>query len=66
MAVMRKGIYLELRNIATSRIVFSAATDELDPNTFLELWKTVGTHIYKNANPEGRGDHYELRVSPIT
>lgn len=65
MTVIRKGLYIEMSNRSTQRIVFSAATDELDKDTFDKLWAAVGDNVY-NHRDEEQMQYYEIRVSPIT
>jgi len=67
MSVIRKGLHIELSNRSTNRVIFSAATDELEKRTFDELWKIIGDNIY---NGQGRKDadqisYYEMRISPL-
>lgn len=61
-----QGLYLQLVNRSTSRIIFSAATDELSGEAFARLWQTVGQSIYNGLkNNTGQSNYYELRVDPI-
>jgi hypothetical protein len=63
---IKNGLYIQLVNRSTSRIIFSAATDELSPEAFQRLRKVVGDGIYKGLKAEvGQCNYYELRVEPI-
>lgn len=63
MTIIKKGIYLEMSNRSSQRVVFSAATDELDKETFDALWAVIGDNIF-NKDVD-RIEYYEIRVSPI-
>lgn len=65
MTVIRKGLYLEMSNRSTGRVVFSAATNELDKKTFDKLWAAIGDNVYDHRDGD-QMQHYEIRVSPIT
>lgn len=67
MSVIRKGLYIELSNRSTNRVVFSAATDELEKRTFDELWKVIGDNIYNGQGKkhEEQISYYELRIAPL-
>lgn len=67
MTNITKGLFIQLVNRSTSKIIFSAATDELTPEAFWELWKAVGNTIYKGslAKDLHSSNYYELRVDPI-
>ncbi len=66
---MSKGLYIQLANRSTSKIVFSACTDEMSREAFQTLWKTVGETIYSGlsaTNVDAFKNYYELQISPIT
>lgn len=65
MTVIRKGLYIEMSNRSTQRVVFSAATNELDKDTFDTIWAAIGDNVYNHRDDE-RMQYYEIRVSPIT
>jgi hypothetical protein len=61
-----KGLFLQLVNRSNSRIIFSAATDELTPEAFQRLWNCVGESIFKGLKRDVEAsNYYELRVDPI-
>lgn len=64
---IREGFYIQLVNRATSRVLFSAATDELTQEAFMRLWSAVGESIHKGlVKDSGQANYYELRAEPIT
>lgn len=67
MTVLRKGLFIELVNRSTNRVIFTAATDELEKPTFDELWKAIGDSVYKGAMTDKNRmvNYYELRVTPM-
>lgn len=64
MTTIRKGFYIEMNNRNTGRVVFSAATDQLDKETFDKIWSSIGDNVYKGDDSD-RIENYEIRVSPI-
>lgn len=62
--IFKKGLYIQLTNRSTNRVILSAATDELDKKTFDEIWKAVGDNIYNATKPE-KVHYYEIQVSPL-
>jgi hypothetical protein len=69
MTIIRKGFYVELVNESTSRVVFAAATDQIDLPTFEQLWQTIWRGVFAGLDERGKTNnqaaHYRLRVSPI-
>lgn len=61
------GLYIQLVNRSNSRIVFSAATDQLTEDAFTKLWTAVGQSIYTGmkATDLASANYYELRIDPI-
>lgn len=70
MSVITEGFHIQLVNRMTSRIIFSAATDELTQDAFDQLWKSVGGLVFKgliNTQKDQRGiGEYELRITPLS
>lgn len=64
MTIIKKGFFLEMTNRSTQRIVFSAATDELEKETFDKLWSTIGDNVYSGVEGDVQ-QYYEIRVCPI-
>lgn len=64
---INKGYYMELIDRSTSRILFSAATDEVTPEAFKRLWETVGETVRSGmTRGADRQAYFELRVTPIS
>jgi hypothetical protein len=65
---MTKGLYIQLVNRSTSRIVFSACTDEVSEEAFRVLWNSVGKTVYKGigSNADATRNYYEIQISPLT
>lgn len=62
-----KGLYIQLVNRSTSRIIFSACTDEVSQEAFKVLWNSVGSTIYKGlSDKDAHRNYYELQISPLT
>ena len=53
-----------MTNRSSQRIVFSAATDELEKETFDKLWSTIGDSVYSGVEGD-KPQYFEIRVSPI-
>lgn len=65
MAVLTKpAMFLELTNRSTNRIIFSAATDELDKAVFDRLWQSLGDQLFA-AEPDGHQNFYEIRLTRV-
>jgi len=63
---INKGYYMELIDRSTSRILFSAATDEITEAAFKALWVEVGNTVRNGMNRGAdRQAYFELRVTPI-
>lgn len=62
--IIRKGFHIELMNRSNNRVIFSAATDELEKATFDRLWQSIGDNLY-NADPGAQVGYYEIRVTPL-
>lgn len=65
---MVKGFFIEVT--VDSRMVFSAATPELDKESFLKVWSVAGERFYAKAIEavkEERSLQYgQIRFSPLT
>jgi len=64
MTIIKNGMHLEMSNRSTGRVIFSAATDQLDKETFDKLWSAIGDNIFK-GNESEQIQYFEVRVSPI-
>ena len=61
-----QAIFVQLVNRNTSRILFSAATDELSKEAFKTIWNAVGETVYKGVEKASQqANYYELRIDPI-
>ncbi len=63
--IIKDGLHLELVNRSTGRVIFSAATDELEKSVFDELWATIGNGVWKSTSEVDKTAHYEIRISRV-
>lgn len=65
MTIITEGIWLEMINRNTQRVIFSASTDELDKAVFDQLWSAIGDMIHRESKKDkaSRRDEYEIRIS---
>lgn len=68
MTIIKTGVWLELQNRRTNRILFSASTDELDKEIFDQLWSSIGDMVHREsmAGDASSSDEYQIRISRHT
>ena len=63
-----RGYYMALTDNSAGRVVFSAVIPDLDEQTFVEMWKQVGTFLHRklSTDPAQSYNQYSIRVDPVT
>ena len=63
--IIENGVYLELTNRSSNRVIFSAAIDEISKETFDGLWTRIGDTVFRKATESKEISYFEIRVTPF-